>query len=256
MNIFVHENIYIRSHTKPEARGDIWLLHGLGESGLCFREAFTLLKDVPYNLYAPDFPGFGASSPRKGCQSIAALVEIMQETISDISQNQGIHLVGHSMSGIVATELIHSRGANFAKSFVNIEGTIVVPFEIAERLTSLSPENSIQQTVDVFYDQALSSPTILRYIASLNFMDPKTLYNFARETYEYSGKDKSGARYLDIKIPKLYIYGRQSWTGKTVEFLKAHDMKTYGADGGHWSMVDSPKDCYSAILNFIQDGSQ
>ena len=256
MNIFVHDNIYIRSQTKPKTKADIWFLHGLGEASLCFQEAFTLLEESPYNLYAPDFPGFGASPARKDCQSIPELENILCGTISTISKDRPLHLVGHSMSGIVATEIIHSNALNTIKSLTSIDGTIIVKPDLKERLMGLSSDNSVLETIEVFYEQALSSPALIRYIASIRHANPKTLYHFARETFHYSGKEKAGKRYMDLELKKQYIYGKQSWSDETVAFLEAHNMRVLGAQGGHWPMIDSPEACYAAILDFIEGVSQ
>ena len=255
MNILIHDNVFIRQHVKDNAKGDIWFLHGLGESSLCFREGFEFFRDMDYNLYAPDFPGFGSSPRQKDCQTIAALSGILRDVITAISQGRDIHLVGHSMAGLVMTEMCHAHSLAHVKSIVSIDGTLIVVPEVAQRLTSLSPENSVKETYDVFYAHAQTSPALMRYIASLNFTDPRTLYNFAQETYTYSGKDRAGQRYLDLDIPRLYIYGEQSWSGESVSFLKAHDMAVFGAAGGHWPMIDSPEDCYQRILEFVEGGS-
>ncbi len=256
MKIITHDNIYIRSLTKPEAKADIWLLHGLGESSLSFRHAFDLLKDEPFNLYAPDFPGFGASPARGDCQSIKELTQILAKLIPALSSNRPVHLVGHSMSGIVATELCHLMGnANMIKSLISIDGTIVLAPEVAQRLTAVTPQTVMKIFTDTFFNYAQAFPALMSYIASLNFADATTIYNFAQETYAYSGKEKSGARYLALDLPKLYIYGRQSWSGDSVAVIETNGQPTLGIDGGHWPMIDQPEKCYNSILSFIRDTS-
>lgn len=253
MKILTHDNIYIQSQTKSETKGDIWFLHGLGESSLSFRAAFKLLQDTPYNLYALDLPGFGASPAQEKCKTIKQLIPILHNLISSISQHQPTHLVAHSMSGIIATELCHTdKNSKNIKSIISIDGTIIINPDVAQRLTALSPENSVQQTIAAFYEYAKLSPAIMRYISSLNFTSSLTLHHFAQETHSYGTKEKSGARFLALEIPKLYIYGKQSWTKESVEFLNDNRIKTVGIDGGHWPMIDSPEECYDTILKFIE----
>ena len=97
-------NIFIRYRINGSGRVPVLFIHGIGESGRCFIDAFGLPKE--YDVIVPDLLGFGKSEKvRKDPDySFSFQMEILREIIRHFGLND-IVLVGHSYGGMLGTLL-------------------------------------------------------------------------------------------------------------------------------------------------------
>lgn len=104
--------------TKPNARGDIYLVHGL----LSNKQTFTTLQRIlsrhtPYNIIACDARDHGSRSRETSEADWAGTVEDYRQLISDRHPNHAI-LIGHSMGSVVAYNLAARDPTRFTKVFL------------------------------------------------------------------------------------------------------------------------------------------
>ena len=101
-------------------------LHGLGESGLSFSEAFDEIDLKEYNIVVPDLLGYGRSSAADGdgYSFEAQLERIWQLAEHQNFDLQEIHLIGHSLGGDLATLMCEQDDETRIKSLVNVEGNL------------------------------------------------------------------------------------------------------------------------------------
>ena len=116
--------LYYRHTDLDASRPTVFFIHGLGESGLCFLEAFASEALAVFNIIVPDLPGFGRSSPAADqdysfSKQIVRLLALLDEL--GVAET---HLVGHSMGGDIGT-LFCQRQGDRVLSFVNIEGNLM-----------------------------------------------------------------------------------------------------------------------------------
>lgn len=89
----------------------VLMLHGIGGGHLAFAPQLETLAQAGFRAVSWDMPGYGHSDPIepytfKGlAEKCAALIESLQRTAS----RPGVTVVGHSMGGMVAQELVLRR---------------------------------------------------------------------------------------------------------------------------------------------------
>jgi pimeloyl-ACP methyl ester carboxylesterase len=88
--IIAIENIFLRTKKNPGAKGDIWFIHGFGDSGQCFKEVFSSGLARRFNIFVPDLPGFGAS-PFKKPASVKYYSDLLVRTeiLAEIERSLG-----------------------------------------------------------------------------------------------------------------------------------------------------------------------
>jgi pimeloyl-ACP methyl ester carboxylesterase len=115
---------YIRHNEIKSDRMSLLFLHGLGESGQCFQEAFEDERFDNCNIIVPDLIGYGKSSESvNGDYGFEAHLERLWKIIEYFKIHDLI-VIGHSMGGDIATLLSSSDKKNEIPKFVNIEGNI------------------------------------------------------------------------------------------------------------------------------------
>ncbi len=134
MKIMVHDDVFLRYQRAEDKKGDIWFIHGYGDSGLSFTEAFGSVLSERFDLFVPDFPGFGATPYRPGSATIEDSTEILISLIRDISRDSPIFIVGHSLGGIIGTRAAKELSGKIM-GYVSIEGNMTKDDTFATGLT-------------------------------------------------------------------------------------------------------------------------
>ncbi|MFC1762103.1 alpha/beta hydrolase [Planctomycetota bacterium] len=236
-------------------------VHGLGESGASFSEAFQAaeLKDI--NILIPDLLGFGESSTASNndysfAGHIASLLDLLAAL--DIST---VHFVGHSMGGDIGT-LFCSQYPERARSFVNIEGNLTpqdrfitkraLEAENQGRFDQWFPQDLIQGMVT---DWARTWPSCARYARALRQCHPTAFLQGAHEILQHCQQPKDrdlGRIYGDLAIPRIYVWGSESVSPTTQAFLDEHQLTHRGFEPSfHWVMIDRQDLFYPFLAEFL-----
>ncbi len=83
---------------------DLLCLHGWGANYASFSELRAALRDDPFRIIAPDFPGFGESGNPKEAWSVDDFANFVEELVEKLGL-QDVFLLGHSHGGRVAIKL-------------------------------------------------------------------------------------------------------------------------------------------------------
>lgn len=98
-------SINLRSWLTDEAKGNMIIVHGLGEHGGRYVEFAETFNSFGYNVFAHDHQGHGKSSGNKG--HIATFDHYLNDLkhIVELASNNGLptHLLGHSLGGVIGT---------------------------------------------------------------------------------------------------------------------------------------------------------
>lgn len=260
MKIMTHDNVFLRysgAKGKDGAKGDVWFIHGFGESGLSYVEVFDSPLAERFNLYVPDFPGFGVSPRRSGVETVADSTNILVDLIEDISEHAEVFLVGHSLGGIIGTWTAGSeRLSERVRGFVNIEGNLTMADTFATSLTLDydDPEAFHEFFSGIIISRMEESPVFRRFFTSLTLASPEVLLSWGKSCVEATGETKLGEEYIALDTDTLYIWGDESIPDMTKDFVfenKINNREVKGA--GHWVMIDRSEECYDAIFKFFSE---
>ena len=118
------DSVFVRHSSLCPGRPTVLLLHGLGDSSLAFDEAFSRNECLDFDVVAPDLPGHGCSpAARDGLYTLEALASRLGALIKAMDL-QRLTVVGHSLSGDIATVLASHDHSGRIDCLVNVEGTL------------------------------------------------------------------------------------------------------------------------------------
>ncbi len=245
-------------------------LHGLGESSLCFTEAAAHLPKGKYHLVMPDCIGYGRSSAaRNHLYDFAHQIGRLQTLVQTLKL-QNVVIVGHSLGGMLGTLWLSEMEHSNILGFINIEGNLFPDDASHSRMATEAYRNadsdfarwhhwftSVMMEELVLRDH-VHSLACRRYYASLHFAQPDAFLANAEEILTRTAitSDQTvpmmAKQYANIQLPKLYLWGTESISKATQQFLMQHEMEHHAFQGaGHWPMIDQPEACYGIIDRWV-----
>lgn len=260
--------LYVRHTEKTNHPKTLLFLHGLGESGLSFLEAFDeheLSNKV--NVVIPDLLGYGRSSAAAGNDySFDAHLERIWQLVSDFKLRE-IYLIGHSMGGDLATLMCEQDQEKRIKGLVNVEGNLTPEDAFISRQAAWAAK---RPGFDEWFRGDFMHKTVLeasqrtswrRYYASLWFCRSEAFKANATELYKMSlpieGKLAciAGERYLKLKVKKIFCWGEDSLKPVTQDLLVKKKIENQSFRGaGHWLMIDCQEEFYQFLAAFCLTG--
>ncbi len=245
------------------SRASLLFIHGLGDSGLSFIEAFNQTSLTNYNILVPDLIGFGQSVDNDTDDySFAAQLDRLVALL-DATGIQRVHVIGHSMGGDLGTLFCEAYPAR-ALSLVNVEGNLTPDDRFITSLAmKAQQEGRFEQwlledlTGGIVVNWALQWPSCIRYIASLQMCDPAAFLASAEQLYELDSPDGDGQagiigrKYQRLTLPKVYCLG-SGRSSCSQAFLDNHDLRYQSfPDAFHWVMLDMPTAFYQFLADFV-----
>jgi pimeloyl-ACP methyl ester carboxylesterase len=260
MEIMTHDNVFLRYKKSKDAAGDAWFIHGFGESGLSFAEAFDSPLADRFNLYVPDLPGFGVSPRRPDVNTVADSTEVLLDLIDGVSKDAPIYLVGHSLGGIIGTWAAGSeRLKGKVRAFANIEGNLTKADTFATSLTLNydDPKAFFEFFCDVIVTRYKEGTAFRRFLASLTLANPEVLLSWGKSCVAATGETRSGDEYTALGVDTLYIWGEESTPEMTRDFIFEKNIDNRKFNGtSHWVMIDKSEGCYGAICDFFSGAAK
>jgi pimeloyl-ACP methyl ester carboxylesterase len=249
------DNVFIRHRKKDNAAGAVWLIHGFGGSGGVFTEAFSSGLADHYSLFAPDFPGFGASPPQARPAVIEDSVRLLAGLVRRLSGDLPVFLVGHSLGGIVATRAA-MRLEPRVSAYVNIEGNLTGDDTFVTGLSAAFTDGTAfkRHLIDLFAPAALKDEALSMWLADLRAADPESLLSWAKDCVSATGEQAAGEQYRDLACKTLYLWGEKSISQRSRGFLEKNGLNNRGLKGcGHLPMVEAPAECWQAVYGFFTE---
>ena len=240
----------------------VLMLHGIGGGHLSFAPQVETLASSGYRAVAWDMPGYGRSAPIepynfKGlAQSCITLIEALK--CGDVA------LVGHSMGGMVAQEVVARRPdlvnrlvlCGTSSAFGQPDPEWQRDF-IAQRIAPLEAGQSMAELAQVLVPQMVgpgSLPEGVRLAAHCMGMVPAATYRRALDCIVTFDRADHLAH---IEVPTLLVAGehdRQVPPAVMKKMAQAiprgsyHEMKGVG----HLQNLEAPDDFDALLLNFLQ----
>ena len=256
--------MYYRHNDFDVSRRTVLFIHGIGESGLCFLEAFHASLPGDFNIIVPDLLGFGRSSLAADQDYRFSKQIIRMRALLESLGVGEFHLVGHSMGGNIGTLFCHQHGDQVL-SFVNIEGDLTSDNRfITEPAMQSEADGRFEEWLrdDFSQHQILNLchqwPSTVRYLASLNMCQSSAFLACVHEIYELmesspgSNTGLIGKTYLELNTPRVFCWGTESLSESAQAFLMGSTLQHQAFSGSfHWVMLDQTIQFYSFLSEFL-----
>ncbi|HLP59091.1 MAG TPA: alpha/beta hydrolase [Candidatus Deferrimicrobium sp.] len=263
------DSVFLRHNCiKPKCK-TLLFVHGLGESGACFREVFQDRRFYEFNLMVPDLVGYGESSRSHsgGCNFDSHVKRLWQ--LLEKYETHDLIVIGHSMGGDITTLMCASDSRGIIKKYINIEGD-VTQFDLF--ISSEAVKAGEKGNFPAWFREDFMIATVRdnwgkqfescrRYYESLKQCYPGAFLANARELVKRNNnnampgeyKSETGQVYAGLSLPRVYCYGARSISEGTLRFLKENRLEVVSfEDSGHWVMIDKAGEFYSFLHDYVK----
>lgn len=261
--------LFYRHNGIDPKRMSILFVHGLGDSGLSFEDAFRDSRFNQFNLIVPDLIGYGRSSgaANKDEYSYEAHIKRLWQLIDEFEIKKLI-LVGHSMGGDLTTLMCASDTRNIIKKYVSIEGDLTqYDLTISRASVKAFEKGKFDKWFETDFKEKLVWGKLgevrsgrIYYVGVSMCRREAFLANaleLVRRNTSLEGKYQSeiGRAFVALKIPKLFCYGTKSLARTTLKFIEENNIAARAFEGvGHCPMTDAPAEFYDCLYNYILQG--
>lgn len=240
----------------------VLMLHGIGGGHLAFAPQVETLASSGYRAVAWDMPGYGHSAPIepytfKGlAQSCIQLIEALQ--------CDRVTLLGHSMGGMVAQEVVARRPdlvsrlvlCGTSPSFGKPDGEWQREF-IARRTAPLDAGQSMADLAQTLVPQMIgpgSLPEGVRLATHCMGLVPAATYRRALECIVTFDRR---ANLPNIRVPTLLLAGEHDRNAPPAVMKKMADAIVHGTfiemkGIGHLQNLEAPDEFDALLLNFLE----
>ena len=266
-----HNGCFLRRRQASEsaARGAVFYIHGLGESGLCFEKVISDPRLAAWHHVVPDMLGYGKSTWSDEPLDVEAHARHLAHVIEGLELHKlgPLTVAGHSMGGVIGLYLareLQNSGLPLAGLF-NIEGNIS-PSDCTG--SAIAAGHSLDDWLDHGFEEYLAglhAPVdegdisqerawVLRsYAASATHCDPRTLHLNSCDLVRESGTETLASHLADLGLDQLYVHGFPRGTGpRSLELLKKAEIPTFSVnDAGHWPYLDQHDAFVDCLVDFL-----
>nr|WP_164904968.1 alpha/beta hydrolase [Streptomyces cyaneus] len=240
------------------------LLHGL-IGPFADERAVTHLR--PSVVLSPDLLGYGPEvDVDPDGITIDAQVEYVRTILDNGAPNTRVHLVGHSVGGVIAASFAH-RYPGRVESFVNVEGN----FTLADAFWSAQVSTKTPDQVNEMLEADRADPArwlresgiestgdrIRSAAEALAYQPASTIQATARAVVEYTGVPSYEQVLHEVfeRTPVHLVAGARSRAGWNVPewALTAAASYTEVPDAGHMVMLEAPDSFGKVLAELIAD---
>ena len=255
--------LYCLSTELKGSQETLVFIHGLGDSHLCFADAFDWL--VTYNLVMFDLSGYGYSPASALCHSTETQAKRILKALEQLKVYD-CFLLGHSWGGDISTLVCQYDANGIVRGFINVEGglheeNIILSRIIAEQYSQLSSDEFSKWVKGVGFSRRFtmswSHGAGIKYLSSVRRCEPVVLGNTASEIYaqhatqDVRGVVSWGQIYESLSIPKVYFWGVQSLSGCERAMKYISTLNNVSFDGANHWVQNEPSQFYAEVDRFI-----
>jgi pimeloyl-ACP methyl ester carboxylesterase len=256
-----HEGVFVRQNGHDPARGTLLFLHGLGDSGRAFDEAFAADGLDAFNLIVPDMPGHGESAGfPDGHVTFDGYVAHLWSLL-DTLNTRSLLVVAHSMGGPIGARLCASDTRGIVRGLINIEGNLTTKdLFLSGKAVAADERGEFDHWFRVRFVEEIvgeklapKDPASRRYYESLKLCRAEAFLENSRELVRRSQPSveyphgEIAETYLSLSLPKLYCFGG-GCPAETRTFLEEHGEEHRHFPGaGHAVMIDAASEFYAEV---------
>ena len=235
-------------------RAPLVFLHGFGSTKEDYADAALHPVLADYRILAFDAPGFGGST----CSDASALsmeyLVAVVEAVCDHFEIGPFHLCGHSMGGLAAVLLAHTRPVQIL-SLVNIEGNLVSEDCFLSRQILESGEGDSAAFLDRLRERIWRVPQagFPLYAAGLTGKTAgDAVRPILRSMVFHSDHSSLMEKFLSIPCPKMFMHGEQNRGLPYLGQLRAGGVAVAEiSHAGHFPMYSNPQETLSRMAEFL-----
>jgi pimeloyl-ACP methyl ester carboxylesterase len=249
-----------RSHTlcyfdRPSSGPTILYVHGLGCSKADFMEMTSVPELQSFRLVCADNPGCGDSPYDENHPlNIDGVVDVIESFVAHLDLHRFL-LVGGSMGGLVAL-LYAERNPNKIAGFVNVEGNVAPEDCMFSRKVIPHSYSDFEKVVFPQIKRALSAHAGRGYAQHLRVLEranPRAYYDYAFQTVEYSHHGNLLERFMNLTVPKCFLYGSENRHLSYLQRLRESECTVIEIpDAGHFLFYDDPNSYAAALASFAR----
>ncbi len=250
----VHGDCSYKVAATVRTGGQAWLLclHGLQSNRRLFDYWLqsSLLSD--YNIIALDLIGFGDSDqPVDFSYDIEEQTAILTATVDAIGVKR-LHVMGHSLGGMVGTLMLQSLGARVC-SFINVEGNLRLADCGLSKTVSDEPFELFckRKTLDLIKAELRASKQAGANDRAtwLEGVSERAFYRTCQSIVSWSANGKLLEGLRQAICPILFMYGSEN-VGKTA-CLPESVRRAEIAPAGHFMLQSEPERSIAAVKDFL-----
>ncbi|EEP76376.1 predicted protein [Uncinocarpus reesii 1704] len=260
------KSLYYTVTPPPEANASnpltLFFIHGLGSSSSYYFPIIPYLSSLGHRCITLDTHGSGASAYTASAgNSIASIASDVTGLLDALHITQNVVVIGHSMGGIVASQLALSDASGRIKAVVLIGPVNPNPaaadvFGKRIKIVEEQGMEAMATTIPQGATGARCSTLVHAFIRQLLIStDTNGYISLCRTIAEAPAPD-----YASIKIPVLLLAGEEdksaplSGCEKILEGYQSQVKKMKVLTGvGHWHVLEAPDEVQQAISGFLDE---
>ena len=249
--------LFVRERAPASPRGTVILLHGLGESALCFEALLREPRLAAWRLVAPDLPGYGKSAWPEQPIDFAETVDRLEAWMMALALPPAV-IVGHSMGGVLGADLAR-QAPERVRAFVNVEGNITLDdCTLSADAEAYSVDAFLNRghatLIDGIAEQGRNDRALRGYHVSLRLCDPRQLHRDAVELVARSRAGGLAGETAAVDAPVIYVLGDPRGTGAASRARLDQAGVAWRAisPAGHWPYLDQ-HDAFVTLLTTFLD---
>jgi len=236
-------------------------VHGLGGAKENFYAAFQSAALAHCDLLAFDFPGTGlAEFDAATCSDVSTLADLTHLLLKELL-SRDVFIVAASMGGLIALLLCRRYGTEEMRGFVNIEGNLAPEDCMFSRRVATHSFDELSATLFDQIQTELSSSNyagdrMIAHNMALN-TDVRAYYAYSFETVRESDSGRLLDEYLNLPVPKLFLYGEANRTLSYLPALRAGNVEVSEIPrSAHFLFYDNPVVTFEEIGRFVNRFSE
>jgi pimeloyl-ACP methyl ester carboxylesterase len=250
------ERSYIlRYFDRPGPGPAILYIHGLGCSKADFMEMAAAPELQSFRLISADHPGCGDSAYDDDHPlNIDGIVNLIENFVNKLELGPFL-LVGGSLGGLVAL-LYAERNLDRVTGFVNVEGNLAPEDCMFSRNVIPHPYPHFVKVIFPQIKKAISARRgrgFAQHLSVLAKASPRAYYDYAFQTVTYSDQGNLLQRFLDLPIPKCFLYGSENRHLSYLARIRESDCAVIEIpNANHFLFYDAPNHYAATLANFAR----
>jgi pimeloyl-ACP methyl ester carboxylesterase len=243
---------------RPGQKETIVMFHGLGGAKENYYESCKSDALADHTLIFFDNPGTGNSTYYEDLSlNVDDLAAISSLFIQQLNIND-IILCGTSMGGLTTLLYLKYHDQGKVKAYINIEGNLLPEDCMFSSKVVTYDHETFENKVfpQTILDMKAKGNTGYHIIANnlqLN-TNIRSYYNYSFQTVEYSSTGDLLKQFIELKIPKVFIYGQANRSLSYIPELTRQGVPVKEiSNSDHFIFYDNPKELYEVIGNFINE---
>ena len=236
-------------------RAPIVFLHGFGSTKEDYADITRYPQFDGHSVIAFDAPGCGVSE----CADLSAIsIPFLQQVAERIVKHYGapkFHIVGHSMGGLTALLLAHSR-PSAVLSFTDIEGNLLPEDCFLSRQIIEHSDDDPEQFMASFVARTRRAPEYSSslFASSLPYkVRAAAVAPIFRSMVKLTDSGELLDKFLELPFPKMFMYGDDNRSLSYLGRLRNHGVQLAEIRRcGHFPMYANPSSMWNHIGAFIE----